>query len=177
MKRVCVVSKNPVKVEATKIGFERMFPNEEFVFLGLSAPSQVPDQPLTDIQTKQGAINRVVNAKSLYENYDYYVAIEGGVEKQNSGYYDSFAWVAIESQDKITFSRASTFTIPKEVGKFIDEGKELGDANDIVFNKTNSKQQNGAIGLLTNDIITRTTYYIEPITMALIPFKNLNLYI
>jgi non-canonical (house-cleaning) NTP pyrophosphatase len=38
----------------------------------------------------------------------------------------------------------------------VESGKELGDADDIVFGKSNSKQQNGAVGILTHDIITRT---------------------
>jgi inosine/xanthosine triphosphatase len=177
MKKVCVVSKNPVKINAVKVAFEKMFKGQEFNFLGLSAESEVPDQPMTDIQTKQGAINRVVNAKGLYENYDYYVAIEGGVEKQGSGYYDCFAWVAVEQGDKIAFSKTGTFTLPKLIGKYLDEGMELGHADDIVFNKNNSKQENGAVGILTSDVITRTMYYTEAVCLGLIPFKNLDLYL
>jgi len=66
--------------------------------------------------------------------------------------------------------------LPKEVSKLIDEGLELGEADDQVFQRQNSKQQNGAVGLLTQDIITRTTYYQEAIILALVPFINSELY-
>ena len=58
----------------------------------------------------------------------------------------------------------------------IDQGKELGDANDIVFGGNNSKQKNGSVGILTGDIINRTDYYYTALVLALIPFKNPNLY-
>ena len=58
--------------------------------------------------------------------------------------------------------------LPPEVCRLISEGIELGEADDIVFGKSNSKQSNGAIGLLTQDLITRTTLYIPAILMALV---------
>jgi non-canonical (house-cleaning) NTP pyrophosphatase len=58
----------------------------------------------------------------------------------------------------------------------IKEGKELGEADDIVFQKENSKQKTGAVGLLTGNVLDRTSYYKEAIILALIPFKNKDLY-
>ena len=49
---------------------------------------------------------------------------------------------------------------------------ELGHADDEVFGRDNSKQQNGAIGLLTDDLVDREAYYIHAVIMALVPFKN-----
>jgi non-canonical (house-cleaning) NTP pyrophosphatase len=49
---------------------------------------------------------------------------------------------------------------------------ELGDADDAVFGRSNSKQANGSIGLLTDDALTRTEYYVQAVIMALIPFKK-----
>jgi non-canonical (house-cleaning) NTP pyrophosphatase len=34
----------------------------------------------------------------------------------------------------------------------------------------------GAVGILTGDVLTRTTYYEPAIILALIPFKNPELY-
>jgi non-canonical (house-cleaning) NTP pyrophosphatase len=58
----------------------------------------------------------------------------------------------------------------------IEEGIELGEADDIVFGMTNSKQESGAVGLLSGDVITRTTYYEHAVVLALLPFKNQDLY-
>ncbi len=42
-------------------------------------PSDVADQPLSDEETLEGAINRVENAKTAYPNADLWMGIEGGV--------------------------------------------------------------------------------------------------
>ena len=59
----------------------------------------------------------------------------------------------------------------------IRQGKELGEADDIVFNRANSKQDNGAVGLLTDNVIDRAQLYEQAVILALIPFKNEALYV
>jgi len=56
MKKVIVASKNPVKINAVKIGFEKMFPEECFVFEGVSVPSGVKDQPVGNHEILTGAL-------------------------------------------------------------------------------------------------------------------------
>ena len=68
------------------------------------------------------------------------------------------------------------FNLPKKISELIDSGMELGDADDIVFNRKNSKQNNGAVGILTGNLIDREKYYTHAIIMALIPFNNMDLY-
>jgi non-canonical (house-cleaning) NTP pyrophosphatase len=62
------------------------------------------------------------------------------------------------------------------VADLIRQGKELGEADDIVFGRNNSKQENGAVGLLTGDVINRAQLYEMAVILAFIPFKNLDLY-
>ena len=73
-------------------------------------------------------------------------------------------------------ARTGTFFLPDEVAKWIRKGKELSEADDLVFNKHNSKQENGAVGLLTNNVTDRTRFYEEAVVLALIPFNNPGLY-
>jgi non-canonical (house-cleaning) NTP pyrophosphatase len=53
---------------------------------------------------------------------------------------------------------------------------ELGEADDLVFGRSNSKQDNGAIGLLTGDVIDRAQLYEQAVILALVPFKNPDMY-
>ena len=46
----------------------------------------------------------------------------------------------------------------------------------MVFKRSNSKQKNGAVGILTDNLINRTYYYAHAIILALIPFSNTKLY-
>ena len=72
--------------------------------------------------------------------------------------------------------RSGTFFLPPKIAELIRQGKELGEADDIVFGRTNSKQENGAVGILTDGVVDRTKYYTEAVVLALIPFKNERLY-
>jgi inosine/xanthosine triphosphatase len=173
-RKVIIASKNPVKINAVKIGFERMFPEETFTFEGISVSSGISDQPMTNSETFTGAINRVQNAKAE-ANADYWAGIEGGIESVAEE-MNAFAWIVIYSKDKKGKARTGTFFLPPKVAELVHQGKELGEADDIVFGQSNSKQQGGALGLLTQNVIDRTSLYVEAVIMALIPFKNENLY-
>ena len=174
MIKIVVASRNPVKMDAVKEGLS-VFLNTDIELHGVLVQSGVPDQPMGNAETLQGAEIRVVNAQLQYPGYDFYVGVEGGVEETVSGLM-AFAWIVI-SNDTITGkARTASFFLPPEVARLVDQGMELGDADDIVFAKSNSKQQNGAIGLLTKDVISRKTLYLPAVQMAFIPFLNPELY-
>ena len=91
---------------------------------------------------------------------------------QLSGY----AWVVVLSTEKRGVGRSGEFFLPENLAALVRQGVELGEADDIIFSRKNSKQANGAIGLLTDDAIDRLNLYIPAVIFALIPFKNPDLY-
>jgi len=176
MKKIVVASTNPVKVRSTEIGFTKMFPGETFVIGGIPAPSEVPDQPMSDEDTVKGATNRANNVSRLEPEADFWVGIEGGLQLIDAE-LSAFAWVVVKSRDgRIGKGKTGSFFLPLKVADLIRQGKELGEADDIVFGTSNSKQANGAVGILTGDVLTRTTFYEPAVILALIPFKNPELY-
>ncbi len=176
MQMVAVASQNPVKIGAAEMGFLKMFPEGSFVFTGVSVPSGVSDQPRGSEECLLGAQNRVKAALVAAPDAAYAVGIEGCVEDDTYGML-GYAWVVIQSRDgKEGRGRSMAFYLPPAVAAFVRAGDELGTADDKVFGRTNSKQQNGAIGLLTDDAIERKDYYAEAVVAALIPFKNPKLY-
>ena len=175
MKKVIIASKNPVKINAAKIGFEKMFPNDNFEFENVSVPSDVSDQPCNSQETMLGAQNRVNNACIVAANANYWVGIEGGIERSGEE-MESFSWIVIKSNDTVGKARTGTFFLPKKIVELIDSGKELGDAGNIVFEQTNLKQKGGSVGLLTDNVVDRTKFYSEAVVLALIPFKNPKFY-
>lgn len=153
-----------------------MFPNEQFEVKGISVPSGVSDQPMNDEETYQGALNRVENASKAYPDADFCVGIEGGIEEKNFE-MEAFAWILVRAKDGIVGKgRTGTFFLPPQIVALVREGKELGIADDIVFGRTNSKQENGTVGMLTGNVVDRTAYYAQAVALALIPFKNKELY-
>lgn len=173
--KIIVSSKNPVKVNATLEGFQKVFQKQTFEVEGVSVQSDVSDQPMSEEETFNGALNRAENACKDFPDADFWVGIEGGIEKKGSEMM-TFAWVYIKSKELVGKGRSASFFLPPKIVSLINEGKELGDADDIVFGKSNSKQKNGAVGILTGDLITRKSLYIPAVIMALIPFKNGSLY-
>ena len=173
--KIIIASRNPIKINATKLAFEQMFPNKIFQFEGVNISSDISDQPISNNETLKGAINRSNNAKIECMDADYWVGIEGGVEKKGNE-MQVFAWIYIQSKEMVGKARTATFDLPKKIIELIDSGMELGDADDVIFNRRNSKQKNGAVGILTKDLIDREKYYTHAIIMALIPFNNMDLY-
>jgi inosine/xanthosine triphosphatase len=175
MKKIVIASKNPVKIEATRLGFQSMFPDEDFRIEAVSAPSGVRAQPMSSQETMIGAANRAKAAQKQHQDADFWVGIEGGVESEGEE-LAAFAWIVIRSASLEGKSRTGTFFLPHPVARLIQQGKELGEADDIVFNQSNSKQANGAIGILTGNIIDRTALYAHAVILALVPFKNSELF-
>jgi len=175
MKTIVVASNNPVKMQAVRLGFEIMFPEQGFEFHSIAVPSGVSDQPLSSHETLQGAYNRACAASQAYPQADYWVGIEGGIEAEGEE-MAAFAWVVVHTAQITGKGRTGAFFLPPAVVNLIKQGKELGEADDIVFKKNNSKQANGAIGILTGDVIDRTRLYEHAVILALVPFKNPGLY-
>jgi inosine/xanthosine triphosphatase len=171
--KVVVTSNNPVKKKAVLEGFKAYFNDVDIE--SVTVNSGVSDQPGTDSETLTGARNRVKEGRNQIYDADYWVAIEGGIQAGEKDVL-AFAWVVIYSAGKFGEARTASFVLPKKVAHLVAGGMELGTANDLVFNKSNSKQKNGAVGILTHDKIDRTELYRQAVILALIPFVNRELY-
>jgi inosine/xanthosine triphosphatase len=173
--QVVVASANPVKLRAVRLGFQRMFPEQEFRFEELVSVQGYSSQPFGDRETLNSALDRAEHAARLVPEADFWVGVEGGIEDE-AGQMSAFAWIVIKTIDRLGKGRTGTFYLPYAVASLVRQGKELGDADDIIFGRSNSKQANGAIGILTGDVVDRTQLYEQAVILALIPFKNPQLY-
>lgn len=167
MPKVIIASLNPAKINAVKSAFEAVFPKQEFYFEGVNVASGVADQPMSDKETHQGALNRVHNAKQAIVHADFYVGLEAGIENGVT-----FAWMVIESSRQRGESRSASLMLPPIVLQKLAKANELGDVMDEVFGTDNIKQKGGAIGLLTQHQLTRSSVYHQALILALIPFTN-----
>lgn len=174
--QVWIASANPVKIKAAEKGFSIMMPGQGFDFFGKGVESGISEQPKGLTETCLGAQNRIRNLKNIIPGADYYVGIEGGIRQQGDHWF-AFAWVVVESGDGL-LGKAQTghFMLPSPVVELIQKGYELGHADDIIFGTENSKQKSGAVGILTDNIIDRSEYYLHAMILALIPFKKRDLF-
>ncbi|HHE0450384.1 TPA: inosine/xanthosine triphosphatase [Vibrio parahaemolyticus] len=165
--KVVIASLNPAKINAVKSAFQSAFPQQAFEFVGISVPSEVADQPMTNEETHRGAVNRVKNAKVEMPTADFYIGLEAGIEGNVT-----FAWMVIESDTHRGESRSASLMLPPEVLAQLADANELGDVMDKVFGTENIKQKGGAISLLTQNQLTRSSVYHQALILALIPFTN-----
>ena len=68
-------------------------------------------------------------------------------------------------------SKTASFKLPNRISHLVLEKKiELGHADDVLFNRVNSKHGSGTVGILTKSIITRSLYYDHALVLALSSF-------
>lgn len=170
-KRVIVASKNPVKVHATSIGLSTFFPSCDWNVKGHSIPSGVSDQPMSDEETLQGALNRARSAQQQFPSAHFWVGIEGGCCVQEEEMW-VFAWIVVCSHERVSKAKTSMFALPLEISKLVQEGIELGVATDMIFGARNTKHSQGVVGMLSKGLIDRTKYYVQPMILALTAFED-----
>lgn len=170
---VIVGSQNPVKIEGTRKGFEKMFPNHLFIFQGFNAVSGVNVQPTGSEETLTGAFNRANECRIQHPMADFFCGLESGIVTDPWGDLGVTTWaVIIDKDNNVGKGLSSFYALSPKVSDLVKQGVELGTANDLIFEQSNSKQSHGAVGLLTDGACTRTDTKVEAVTNALIPHKN-----
>lgn len=175
-KKIIIASENPVKINAALEGFKLVFPKHNFEARGLSVSSGVSDQPSTERETLRGAINRADNAFKKDSSANFWTGMEGGIVDKNNE-MTTFAWIVIKSNlGQISKTRTGNILVPPKIADLVRQGKELGHATDAIIGTSNIKQKSGIVGMLTNNLISRTDFYIHTIILGLAPFNNPELY-
>lgn len=185
---VSVGSKNPVKVKSVSRGVSQALTSQaqltnselDLKIFPYDVASGVPDQPMSDDETRLGAINR---AKAAFQCHvlnehsepSYSIGLEGGVQMKDDN-MECFAWMAVYDGKRIGTARTSSFNLPAKIRDLVLSGIELGDADDQVFGTLNSKQAGGTVGHLTRGVVDRTAYYEQAVVLAMIPFLWDDLY-
>ena len=180
-KQIVVGSANPVKLDCVRSGLFKALHFEFIIGIaGLEVPSGVADQPLSDDETRLGAENR---ASRAYDGFfrkhgyhpDYAVGVEGGLFNIEGDMFCA-AWVVIFDGKTVGKARSSAFPIPPAIASLVNQGIELGVADDRVFGRVDSKRGSGTVGHLTRGVITRSDFYVPAVILAYIPFQWKQLY-
>lgn len=165
--KITVGSKNPVKIAAVKDFFSEKF---DCLVEGVSADSEVSDQPKDLEETIFGAKNRAKNAFS--EGLS--VGIESGVipaPGTNSGYFN-LCVCAIFDGKNFFFGTTPGFEYEQRIIDAVHEGLEVSDAfSHAGYDKGRLGDGQGAIGLYTKGEMPRKEYTELALMMAWIHYK------
>jgi inosine/xanthosine triphosphatase len=177
--KVLVGSRNPVKLEATKDAFSKYFNAVEVVGIGVN--SKVSNQPIED-ETFAGAENRAFELKKTNKernfNAEFFVGIEGGIKRLFDRWFTFGVICIMDDKGRIGYGTSPFFELPSYITEELLKGKgiELSDVMDNLIGEKNTKEKQGAVGYFTKGVMDRKRYYVDGLTVALIPFLNKDLY-
>lgn len=164
-----VGSENPVKINCVVQAVAEFWPEANVI--GINTDSQVSAQPSAEREMQLGALNRAQQALSLVAAADYGIGIEGGIIDNHTGMWAFAVVVIVDREARHSEGQTGRFQLPAGVARLIrEEGMELGAADDRFFGRENSKQNEGAIGILSDGKITRLDLYKPAVVFALLPF-------
>ncbi len=168
---VGVGSTNPVKVAAVQQAITHVLQRQKrairFQVEGYEVASEVSPQPRSETETREGATNRAKNVLLKHAHIDLAVGMEGGVHPENDGLF-STVWVCVlDREGRKTEVNGARFRLPNEIAQPIIAGQEMGVVMDQLTGKTNIKHQEGMIGTLTGEAVTRQEEYENLVSLAL----------
>lgn len=164
--KIALGSKNPAKLKAVKTAFEKMFPNDELIFVSLEVDSGVADQPLNDEETVKGAINRAKRALESAKA-DYGVGVEGGIHKVDSYWLTGNIAAVVTKNGNTGVGISTRVALPKQVQAEIERGAELNTAIASVYGLQDVGKKGGVLGLFTNGHTTRATASCDAVIAAI----------
>lgn len=166
-----VGSENPVKINCVAAAVTEFWPTA--CVIGIRTDSHVSAQPKSEREMYTGALNRAQQALGKITEAGYGVGIEGGIVDNEDGMWAFAVVVIVDRNDRISEGQTGRFKLPEGVAHLIREKDlELGEADDRFFGRHNSKQNEGAIGILSDGKITRLELYKPAVIFALLPFLH-----
>ncbi|MBP2259171.1 DUF84 family protein [Virgibacillus alimentarius] len=156
--RIIIGSKNPTKWKAVQDVFDT------YQVDTLNAPSRVSSQPFSDEETREGAINRALQcAESTPGAIG--IGLEGGVMYIKDQLY-LCNWGALVTEDENIYTASGArIVLPIDIAEQLKAGSELGDIMDQYTRKEEVRENEGAIGIFTNDSISRRNMFVHVVKL------------
>lgn len=170
--RVVVASTNPFKVDAVRLGYERVFKTPPRRLDSVEVPSGVASQPIGDEETYRGALQRAQRARELVPDADLWFGIEGGVIDYGVRMHVCSWVVVFDDANRFGECRDATFAIPGEIADLVRSGYGLATACNHFFERTETRPREGPVGLLTHYALRRVDPVVHAVVLALVPLIN-----
>ena len=149
-----------------------------------SVKTDTPAMPLTDWELMSGARQRALAVREMLieQNLetDLYVGLEGGFHSISvDGEWHTFlrGWAFVTDGERNSFGMSPSIGVPPAIVKNVIEGKrELGLVIDEVAGSRDVRSRQGAWGVLSRDLLTRSMSFEAALIAAFAPFYNPALY-
>lgn len=166
---IAVGSENPVKIAAVRAVTLRVWPQAEVQ--GVAVPSGISPMPQNDAECIAGARGR---ARAALQALDAHLALglEGGVQALE-GEILLTGWVAaLDLHGREGLGSGARLLLPSVVTRRLRAGRELGPLMDELTGRERTNHAEGAIGILTCNLMTRQRSFEAGVAYALAPWLN-----
>lgn len=156
--KIAVGSSNPAKVEAVRTIFNK----DELVTLNVD--SGVSEQPFSDEETIEGAVNRAKNCLNE-SDAELSIGLEGGVVDTKHGMFVCNWGALVTRENEVFIAGGARVLLPESIAKRLRTGEELGPVMDDFTQSHNIRIKEGAIGIFTNNRVTRAEMFLHIVRM------------
>ncbi|MCK4832695.1 MAG: inosine/xanthosine triphosphatase [Anaerolineales bacterium] len=170
---IAVGSENPVKLAAVRTTIARIWPAAEV--RGIAVPSGVSAMPMNDAECIAGARGRARAAVAALDA-NMGLGLEGGVQPADGQLFLTGWVVAVDRSGREGVGSAARLPLPPAVGAAVLAGRELGPLMDELTGRELTNHAEGAIGILTHQLMTRQLSFEAGVAYALVPWLNPELY-
>ncbi|PYS65559.1 MAG: hypothetical protein DMF76_02310 [Acidobacteria bacterium] len=146
--------------------------------------TDAPAMPLNDWELMSGARQRALAVREILVGQkldaDLYVGLEGGFHSISvDGEWHTFlrGWAFVTDGERGSFGMSPSISVPEAIVKSVIQGKrELGIVIDEVAGARDVRSRQGAWGVLSRDLLTRSMSFEAALIAAFAPFYNSALY-
>ncbi len=183
--KIGIGTTNKTKLKAVQSAFEKLrtaFPSafrESIEFISLKTQTHIPDMPLSQEQMIEGAIER---ARFVWKNQTglrYSVGLEGGTfpvtapSLPDEVQYFLQNWVFAFDGTRGYLGSSPAIMLPETISHALyREKRELAEVIDAFSGKHDVRSNEGAFGVLSRDLLTRSAAFELAVINAFVPFFN-----
>jgi len=179
--------------DALKLCADHLNPIAQFEVMGFAVDSGVGHTPLSSTESMRGARQRtealIQMASGKDDSFQYFVGLEGGLEVMESSGKDTDSagnrdrrvflesWAYVSDGLRGHFGRSGGIELPPALAhEVLDKGVELAAAIDKFAGMAGIRDNQGAWGVLSNNLITRREAFRLALVAAFAPFYNAKLF-
>jgi inosine/xanthosine triphosphatase len=188
MMKIALGSDRAAKVEAVRASLARIAARfeswREVEIIARAVETDAPAMPLTDEQLMRGARARAWAVRELLTregtSAQLYVGLEGGFHSVSiDDYWTTFlrGWAYATDGERGSFGASPSIIVPDSIARRVIDGQmELGPVMDEVAGERDVRSRQGAWGVLSRDLLTRSESFETALIAAFAPFYNAKLY-
>lgn len=188
IERIALGSDRAAKIMAVRAAVARVAEIDsawsEVNVVARKVQTDAPAMPLNDWQLMSGARQRALAVQQILIEQkleaDLYVGLEGGFHSiQLEGEWHTFlrGWAFVTDGERGGFGMSPSISVPDSIVESVVKGKrELGVVIDEVSGMRDVRSKQGAWGVLSRDLLTRSMSFEAALIAALAPFYNVQFY-